>query len=247
MQFEAQGQGEAVVMVHGLGGTSNVWQAQAKALSQGFRVIRPDLPGSGRSRHEGKLSIDGFVQELKALFDREAIDKAVLVGHSLGTLVVQHFAVKYPDRVSKLVLVGPVKAPADAGRQGPRDRARKVRAEGMEAIADAVVAAATSPCEQVQASIAPAMIRELLMRQVAEAYAATCEALSDAQEPNQQAISCSTLLVVGSDDKVGPPAVAREIASRLPNAKVVEVPDAGHWLTLEQPAAVTSAIEAFLK
>lgn len=247
MQIEIQGQGEPVVMVHGLGGTSNVWQAQAQALSRRFKVIRPDLPGSGRSRHEGKLSIEGFVQELKALFDQQSIDTATLVGHSLGTLIVQHFAVKYPDKVSRLVLVGPVKAPADNGRQGPRDRAQKVRAEGMEAIADAVVSAATSPSEQVQRSIAPAMIREMLMRQPAEGYAATCEALSEAQEPDQQAIACPTLLVVGSDDKVGPPAVARDIASRLPNAKLVEVPDAGHWLTLEQPAAVTSAIESFLK
>jgi 3-oxoadipate enol-lactonase len=247
MQIEFHGQGDPIVMVHGLGGTSNVWQAQAKALSQHFKVIRPDLPGSGRSRHEGKLSIDGFVQELKALFDKHSIDKATLVGHSLGTLIVQHFAVKYPELVARLVLVGPVKAPADNARQGPRDRAQKVRAEGMESIADTVVAAATSPSDQVQRSIAPAMIRELLMRQPAEAYAASCEALSEAQEPNQQAISCPTLLVVGADDKVGPPAVAREIASRLPDARIVEVPDAGHWLTLEQPAAVTDAIASFLK
>jgi pimeloyl-ACP methyl ester carboxylesterase len=247
VEFEVQGQGEPIVMVHGLGGTSNLWQAQARALSRQFKVIRPDLPGSGRSRHEGKLSIDGFVEELRALFEKQSIDKAVVIGHSLGTLIVQHFAAKYPEKVSKLILVGPVKAPADNGRQGPRDRAQKVRAEGMAAIADTIVAAATSPSDLVQHSIAPAMVREMLMRQPAEGYAATCEALSEAQEPDQQKIACPTLLVVGSDDKVGPPAVAREIASRIKNAKVTEVPNAGHWLTLEQPAEVTNAIESFLK
>lgn len=246
MQCEVQGQGDAIVMVHGLGGTSNVWQPQAAKLAAHFRVFRPDLPGSGRSRQEGRLSIDGYVQALKTLFEEQAIDKATLVGHSLGTLIVQHFAVRYPQLVSRLVLVGPVKAPADGARQGPRDRAQKVRAEGMEAIADAVVAAATSPAVSVQRSIAPAMIRELLMRQPAEGYASSCEALSEAEEPDQQAIACPTLLLVGSDDKVGPPPVAREIASRLREARLVEIPDAGHWLTLEQPAAVTDALMAFL-
>jgi len=78
------GDGAPILMIHGLGGTSNVWYAQREVLARSFRVICPDLEGSGRSPLKGELSIDGFVADMAALLDILNISSAHVVGYSLG-------------------------------------------------------------------------------------------------------------------------------------------------------------------
>jgi pimeloyl-ACP methyl ester carboxylesterase len=128
LAVEVDGQGPAVLLVHGLGGTSNFYQPQAEVLAQTFQVIRPDLEGSGRSPVTGPLSIDGLADDLAALLDTLGIESARVVGHSLGTLVVRSLAARYPDKVSALALLGAVRPPAPAGQEATRapggDRAR---------------------------------------------------------------------------------------------------------------------------
>src|SRR5688572_4676576 len=92
MAVEIDGSGEPLIMVHGLGGNSNVFQPQLKALAARFRVIRPDLPGSGRSPANGQASISGFVDVLARMARVLGAEKAHWVGHSMGTIVCQHMA-----------------------------------------------------------------------------------------------------------------------------------------------------------
>ena len=139
MIFEAHGQGEAVIMIHGLGGTANVFGPQIGVLQRFFRCVRPDLPGSGRSPAPGPLSIDFLVDHVIAVMKNAGIETAHFVGHSMGTVICQHLAVKVPEAVRSLALIGPIHAPADAGRAALRERAARARAEGMVPIADAIV------------------------------------------------------------------------------------------------------------
>jgi len=125
------GDGAPMLMIHGLGGTSNVWYAQREVLARSFRVICPDLEGSGRSPLKGELSIDGFVADMAALLDTLNISSAHVVGYSLGTMVCQHLAVNYPERVNSLVLLGPIAAPSQHVRVGLLERARNVRMNGL--------------------------------------------------------------------------------------------------------------------
>ena len=118
--MESSGEGDVILMVHGLGGTSNVWGSQANALQKFFRVIRPDLEGSGRSPATGDLSIQGFVDYLVALLDAENIEAAHLMGHSMGTIICQHMAVQHQARVKSLVLLGPVHGLPDPARSAIR-------------------------------------------------------------------------------------------------------------------------------
>ena len=107
IHYETQGDGPPVVFVHGLGGTSNVWHAQRVTLSKNFRVVTYDLSGSGRSdRSRRQYSIDGWADELAGLMDHLSIPAAVVVGHSMGTVVVQRFAAKYAKRPTAIVLAG---------------------------------------------------------------------------------------------------------------------------------------------
>lgn len=99
IHYETQGDGPPIVFVHGLGATSNAWHAQRTTLSKYFRVIVYDRSGCGRSRpaRDG-YSIDGWADELAGLLDHLAVPEAVIVGHSLGSMVAQRFAAKYPSR-----------------------------------------------------------------------------------------------------------------------------------------------------
>jgi 3-oxoadipate enol-lactonase len=253
MEVEKTGSGPALVLVHGLGGTGNFWFPQLAALSAAFTVYRPDMRGSGRSplnggsHAGGKLSIDGIVADLIGLLDHEKIERAAFAGHSFGSLVVQHLAAKHPDRVTRVALVGPVRAPADANRQGPRDRAVKVRAEGMIAVADAILAAALAPATRANKPVAVSFVRELLLRQDPQGYAATCEALADAVEVDYAAIVAPTLLLTGKDDGVGSPATAQALKDLIADARLTVLDECGHWTAIEQPERVGEALTDFLQ
>src|ERR671925_1861905 len=108
MAVEIDGQGEAILFVHGLGGTSNVFTPQVLALGSRYRTVRPDLAGSGRSPSSGPLSIAGFADAIVRLARVLGIERAHLVGHSMGTIVCQHLAVAEPRLVRSLALFGPL-------------------------------------------------------------------------------------------------------------------------------------------
>ena len=103
---EDEGEGDAVVCVHGLGGSSNSFTALMPALA-GRRVLRLDLPGSARSSAvSGALSIARFADCVRTVCARLGVTRAHLVGHSMGTIVCQHLAVDAPKLVRSLALFG---------------------------------------------------------------------------------------------------------------------------------------------
>src|SRR5258706_8116043 len=107
---EDEGEGPAVVCVHGLGGSSNTYAPLMPAMAR-HRVIRVDLPGSGRSqRAEGELSIEHYVQALLDVCERLDVGRAHWVGHSMGTIVCQHIAASHSNRVASVALFGPLTA-----------------------------------------------------------------------------------------------------------------------------------------
>lgn len=89
MAVEIDGSGDAVVMIHGLGGTSNTFTPQMSVYGGRFCVVRPDLPGSGRTKTSGALSIQGFAQRIVAMAGALGIERAHLVAHSMGTITEQ--------------------------------------------------------------------------------------------------------------------------------------------------------------
>src|SRR5262245_8409332 len=207
MAVEVDGDGEPVLMIHGLGGTSNVWTPLLPALSR-HRTIRPDLPGSGRSwRVEGPLSIGGFVEAMRRVCRAIGVERVHVLGHSLGTIVAFHLAVADARLVRSLALFGPLLSPPDPARAGMRARAEQARREGaagMQASTDGLVRTATSAETKARRPVTVAIVRELLMRQCPDGYARTCEALADAQPVDVSRIACPTLLVTGDEDVIAP-------------------------------------------
>jgi 3-oxoadipate enol-lactonase len=246
---EVDGEGDTVVCLHGLGGTSNNWTPVMAALER-HRAIRIDLPGSGRSqRVEGPLAVAGYVDAVLSVCERLGAERFHLVAHSLGTIVALHLAVREPQRVRSMVLFGPLLCPPDGARSAIRARAEKARSEGvagMAAIADAIVNGATSSDTKRSRPLAVAMVRESLMRQDPEGYARSCEALADAQPAAVNGITAPTLLITGEDDTVAPPQSVRAIHDRTRGSRLIVYPRCGHWTTFERPDECTRDLRDFL-
>ncbi|MCS6921616.1 MAG: alpha/beta hydrolase [Elioraea sp.] len=246
---EIDGEGDAVLLIHGLGGSSNVWTPLAPALSR-LRSIRFDLPGSARSaRVEGPLSIERFAQAALRVAAAAGAERAHVVAHSLGTIVAFHLAVAEPKFVRSLALFGPLVAPAEPARAAIRARAAKARDEGeagMQEIADALVQGATASETKAKRPVAVALVRELLMRQSPDGYARTCEALAEAQPADVTRIQCPTLLVTGDEDAVAPPQEVRRIAGLIAGSQVEILRGCGHWTTVEKPEECSTLLQQFL-
>jgi 3-oxoadipate enol-lactonase len=246
LAVEIAGDGPAVLLVHGLGGTSNFYQVQADALAASHTVIRVDSAGAGRSPVTDGISVESHADDLAALLDALDIDSAAVVGHSMGTLVVRSLAARYPAKVSALALLGAVREPAEAGRKAQHDRAAVLRDKGTAAVAPGVVANALSETTRRDKPEVAAFVRELIMRQDAEGYARNCEALAAATDPGPIDPKLPLLLVTGSDDKVGPPEASTELADAHGDAVVEIIPGIGHWTALEAAGPVTELLRKFL-
>ena len=238
-------QGDAILCIHGLGATSNFYTPLCLALASRYRVVRPDLPGSGRSPARDGLSVPLFAEAMARVARSLGLERAHVIGHSLGSIVAQHLALREPKLVRSLALLGPLLAPPEAARQGLKDRAKKARSEGMAEIAGQILQVATSTDTRNNQPVAAALVRELVMRQDPEGYARSCEALAAAEPAEIQHIACPTLLVTGDEDAVGTPSGARAMAERIPGARLVILPRCGHWTMLERPAESTAALKEF--
>jgi 3-oxoadipate enol-lactonase len=247
---EVDGDGQAVVCIHGLGGSSNNWTPVLSAF-EGMKIVRPDLPGSARSPLRDKsLSIDVFVETLAAVLSELGVSKAHVVAHSMGTIVAQHLAIRHPELVKSLALFGPLLVPPEQGRASIQARAALAREKGMDGvqeIADAIVKGATSVETKAQRPVTVALIRESVMRQPAEGYAQSCEALAGAQPAEIEEISVPTLLITGDEDGVGQPAAVKAMGERIAGSKVTVLPGCGHWTTFEKPAECAEELKAFYK
>jgi 3-oxoadipate enol-lactonase len=252
MTVEDEGEGDAVVCLHGLGGTSNTWTPLMPALG-GYRVVRPDLPGSGRSAGAGgTLSIEKLAQAVLDTCARLDISRAHFLGHSMGTIVGQHLAAAQPRLVRSLALFGPLIAPPEAARANIRVRAEKARSEGargMHEIALALVNASVSADTRQRQPVAAAFVRESLMRQDPDGYARNCEALAGTNPAAVERIEAPTLLVTGDEDVVAPPQAVRAMAERLTAAKSVRtvvLSRCGHWTPVERAEDCVRELKSFL-
>jgi 3-oxoadipate enol-lactonase len=249
---EEEGEGDAVVCVHGLGGSTNTFTPLMPSLAR-HRVVRVDMPGSARSqRVEGPLTIERFVETLLSICTRLNVTRAHWIGHSMGTIVCQHVAVTAPKLVRSLTLFGPLIAPPEAARTAIRARAAKARGEGaagMHEIALGLVNAAISADTRQRSPLAVAFVRESLMRQDGEAYARSCEALAEAPAAAVERIAAPVLLVTGDEDGVAPPQQVRAMAEKLhgaPSTRVVVLPRCGHWTPIERPEECARELRDFL-
>jgi 3-oxoadipate enol-lactonase len=246
MAVDIDGEGDAVVMIHGLGGTANTFTPVLEAFSR-HRTIRFDLPGSGRShRVEGRLSVDMFVERTLRIMHHGGAERAHVVAHSMGTIIATHLAAREPAKVASLALFGPLLAPAEPARAAIRARAAKAREGDMQPIADGLLQASLSAETRAKRPVAVAFVRESLMRQDPDGYARTCDALAEMTPAETSRIDCPTLLVTGDEDVVAPPQAVRMMGERIAGSRVEVLRGCGHWTPVEKPEECTALLKRFL-
>lgn len=249
MAVEVAGEGPAVIMLHGLGGSSNSFTPQMGVFAGRYRTIRPDLPGSARSPLPSSLSMDLIVERILAMAAALGVERAHFLGHSLGTILCQRIAVRAPKLVASLALFGPLTEPPGPARTALEARAKLAKEGGevaMTEIADAIVKAATASATKERQPVVLAAVRESLMRQSGEGYGATCAALAVAVAADASQITCPTLLVTGEDDVVAPPSVTRGLAEKISGARAHVLPRCGHWTTFEAAEEVNRLLKDFM-
>ena len=241
----------SVVLLHGIGGRAFGWQAQLDALAaQGWHALAWDMPGYGDSPMAEPYTFDALADALAALLDAQGLDKAAVVGHSLGGMVALQLWARQPQRVAELVLAGSSPAFGHgsgdfqqqflAQRLAPLD-AGQTLAQVAERLIPAMVAPGfTGPslalAQACMGSIAPASYRAALHALV------TFE-----QRAALPTITVPTLCLAGEHDRTASPTVVRRMAEKIPGARYLELHGAGHLMNFEQPEAFTEALLGFLQ
>jgi 3-oxoadipate enol-lactonase/4-carboxymuconolactone decarboxylase len=233
-----------VVLLHSLGTNAHVWDAQAAELARAFRVIRPDLRGHGLTGcTPGPYSMALFADDLAGLLDALGVERAHIGGISIGGLIAQAFAAAYPERAASLLLVATALAIPPA--QSWIERAALVRAEGIGAIAEAVIARWVTPAFADAA--ATAGLRAMLLRTPAEGYAAAAEAIAAADfTASTAALRLPVLIIAGDQDQATPVAAAQALQKALAGSALRVIEGGAHIPTFEKAAPVSTAIVSFL-
>ena len=238
-----EGPEEAPVLVlsNSLGTTLRMWDEQAPALNERFRLLRYDHRGHGGSPvPPGPYKIEDLGRDVLALLDRLGVECFSFCGLSIGGMVGIWIAGEAPERVERLVLCcTSARFPPDTFDS----RARTVRAEGVSAIADAVVERWFTPALHTSRPDVVEWARRMLLDTPAEGYAGCCEAIRDADLSGRVgAIFAPTLVIAGAKDPAAPPDQAESVRDSIPGASLEVIPDAAHLANIERPEAVTQAI-----
>jgi 3-oxoadipate enol-lactonase/4-carboxymuconolactone decarboxylase len=235
-----------VAFSNSLGSAIDMWDAIVPTLAGRYRCLRYDTRGHGRSGTSGAaVTIDDLAGDLLGLMDAIGVERAHIVGLSLGGMTGQALASRHPERVASLTLI------ATAAHLPPVDfwetRARTVRAEGPGAVVDTIVPRWFTPAFREHSPEAVAKVRKSFMLIDREGYARCCEAIGamDMRERLAQ-INAPTLVMVGANDPVTTPAMAEALRAGIPNAELVVIPSCAHLASVERPDIVAAYLTAFI-
>jgi pimeloyl-ACP methyl ester carboxylesterase len=255
------GRGPAVLMLHGFGDTGDMWQPLAAALMHDHTVVVPDLRGMGLSSHpESGYDKKSQARDIASVLDTLKIDKVDLVTHDIGNMVGYAFAAQYPDRVTRFVAIDaplPGIGPWNEILLNPLLWHFNFRGPDVERL--------VKGRERIyldrfwnELSANPKAIDEATRRHYAKLYAragAMHSAFNQFAAFNQDAIDNKAflakgklsmpVLAIGADKSFGP-AMAEDFRYVATDVTSVVIPDSGHWLMEEQPAAMVAAIRGFL-
>ncbi|HZL69246.1 MAG TPA: alpha/beta fold hydrolase [Candidatus Limnocylindrales bacterium] len=239
------GSGPTLVLVHGLGGDADQWAYCFEALSATHRVVALDLLGFGRSDKPSiSYRIAGFVEVLQGFLQAFGIERASLLGHSLGGWIVAAFALQFPDKVDRLVLndaagldSGAVKPPVDLNISS-RAHMRKMLESmfyNQALVSDGLVDLAYSlHLERGDGST---------IRSVLETFSKPDEKL----DRSISGLNAPTLILWGEQDALTPLTLARNFQRLIRGSRLEGIPECGHFPALEKPAEFTRRVLEFLR
>lgn len=248
LYWECVGEGQPLVLCHGAGGNHAIWYQQVPAFAESRRVITWDHRGFGRSTDAAALGgPETAVGDLRAVLDHLGVERAHLVGQSMGGWTALGYALEQPEQVMSLTLADTL-----AGITSPSIR------RGFEQLSARLGEAGRAAG---QLGRHPALDDSLVERDPSRAYlyqllggfgeppvARIAPRLFSTQRPAEALarLRVPVLFIVGDRDPLFPPRLVREAAAQLPDARVVEIPGCGHSPYFEAPGAWNAVLEQFL-
>jgi len=245
-RIREMGNGAPIVLVHGYPLDGAMWSGVARALSAKFRVVKPDLPGRGDTVAPSSGSLEDYADFLETILS--ALEApAGLAGFSMGGYAALALARRRPERLAALALVDTRAQPDDEAGRAKRDEAiATVRSGGVTPIADAMVSKLLSPAGAGNRDLVE-RVRRIMLRQKPETVEGDLTAMRDRADarPALAGIGIPTLVVVGTEDALTPPADSEAMAAAIPGARLTTIPGAGHLAPMERPGAVAAALSEF--
>jgi len=243
--------GVSVVFLHGMGGGARAWTPQlATFAAAGLQPVALDLPGYGARAPVSRMSFEELAADVEAAIAERALERPVLVGHSLGGMVVQAALRRRPDAYRAVVLACTSPAFGDRGGEFQKkfvaDRLGPLDAGGtVSALAGEIVAAIVGPAPDP----AGAMLAHAVMATTPDStYRAAVHCLVTFDERvNLANIRVPVLCLAGAHDRNAPPAMMERMAAKIPGARYVCLPDVGHLPNLEAPRAFDAAVLDFFE
>jgi 3-oxoadipate enol-lactonase len=239
-----------LIFLHGIGGAARAWRSQIARFGESYRAIAWDMPGYGGSAPLANPSIATLADALQDFLQQVSANRPVLVGHSIGGMIVQQWLTKHPRVAAAVVLAqtGPAFGKADGdwqkqfveARFGPLDRG-----ETMQSLAPTLVkelvgenpdAGGMEIARECMGSVPEASYRAMVLA-----------LLGFDQRKALGKIAVPTLVLAGSRDMNAPAPMMAKMATYIPSAAYVELKGSGHLVNLEQPEAFDAALDQFLK
>jgi pimeloyl-ACP methyl ester carboxylesterase len=248
LYYETQGSGLPVVLIHGLSGSHDLWKYQVPAVAARYHAITLDLRGHGQSdKPPGPYSIPTFADDVLALLNLLDVERAVMVGLSMGGGTVQTFALAHPERVRALGLISTSSEFPAATRQRFYENADIAEREGMGPLGERLVSSWFAPAfRERDAAEFDLNVRATLANDP-KAFAASARANAVRNWTDQlDRITCPTLFVGGELDPADPVRNAAIYRSHLKDLEAHVLPGVSHLLPLEAPDDFNRLLLAFL-
>jgi len=248
IHYSVEGEGPVVTLSQSLGCNLSMWDDQARALKGRYRVLRFDTRGHGQtSAPPGPYTLEQLAEDVHGLLIGLGIAETHFVGLSMGGMIGQLFALKYPEMVRSLVLCDTTsRFPADVWPVW-EERIRTVTAKGMEGVVEPTLQRwLTAPFRERRPDVVT-RVRTMLRTTPPQGYIGCCHAIPKIDVTDRLgAIRCPALVIVGEEDPGTPVEMARAIHAALSSAELVILRSASHLSNMEQPEGFNRVLLSFL-
>jgi 3-oxoadipate enol-lactonase len=253
IHYEVSGndKGPWLTLSHSLACNLHMWDDQMAELTKHYRVLRFDTRGHGQSSAPpGDYTLDQMADDVKGLFDALGITRTHWVGLSMGGMIGQTFALKYPGVFQSLVLADTTSRRPPNAAQMWGERVTAARAGGMAGVLETTLARwFTAPYRKAgnTSSASIARITDQILTTPVDGFCGCCVAISKVDTLDRlKEIQCPVYIIVGEEDHGTPPEMARAIHDNLPGSELLVIKSAAHLSNVEQAAVFTQAVSGFL-
>lgn len=245
------GVGRPIVLIHGYPFNRTLWTEQVAALSTSYRVIVPDLRGFGESEaSSGPATMNRLAQDMAQLMDHLEISRAVIGGLSMGGYVALAFYKQFPSRVRAFILADTrAQADTEEAKQTRAQQAEKALAEGMAGIADAMLPKLLTPETVSKRPEIVKRVRDMMLKTKPEGAASALLGMAERDDQTEllSRITTKTLILVGAEDAITPPADSEKMHNAIAGSRLVVLENAGHVSNLERTEEFNEALMDFLR